>query len=71
MQTKKHSIIEVFTSTLVAYLITLIAQPIVFALFNYHPTHTENMAIGLIFTGISLVRNYIMRRVFNCVLCKG
>ena len=70
-QTHKQSLIEVFVSTLVGYFISLIAQAIVFPLFGYNPTHQENVAIALIFTVISSVRGYILRRVFNCIHSTG
>lgn len=33
--------------------------------FGLHPSLGENLAIGALFTGISLVRGYALRRLFE------
>ncbi|CAB1371127.1 conserved protein of unknown function [Denitratisoma oestradiolicum] len=36
-----------------------------FPLFGLHATLQENLLIGLIFTAVSLVRSYVLRRAFE------
>lgn len=42
-----------------------IAQAAVFPLFGLRATASQHLAIGAIFTAVSLVRSYALRRVFN------
>ena len=40
-------------------------QFVVFAWFLLHASFSENLAIGALFTGISLLRSYALRRLFE------
>ena len=44
---------------------TVGTQIVVFRFYGIETSLGENLAIGLIFTGISLVRSYCLRRLFN------
>lgn len=65
MQTKKRSMIETVVNTAVGLIINITAQRIVFPIFDMHISVTENLTIAVIFTIISVVRSYCMRRIFN------
>jgi hypothetical protein len=67
MQTKLQSLLESFCNIVVGYLVALIAQLIVFPLMDISVRLDQNLAIGAIFTAVSLVRSYALRRVFNWV----
>ena len=71
MQSKKASMIEVCINTLAGYLIALITQMLIFPLFDIYISHGSSMLIAVIFTVISIIRSYIMRRVFNALHQKG
>ncbi len=66
MQTKTGSLIEACANVAVGYTIAVSSQMVVFPLVGIQGVelHT-NMLIGAIFTVISLVRSYILRRWFN------
>jgi len=64
-QKKLHSFIEVFTNTFIGYLIAIFTQIIIFPFFDIHVSTSENMVIALIFTVVSIIRSYILRRLFN------
>ena len=64
-QSKRHSVIESVVNVLVGYWIAVLAQALIFPLFGVHVPFASNMAIGGIFTVISLVRSYCLRRAFN------
>ncbi len=64
-QKKSHSFVEVCLNTAIGYVIAVSAQIAIFPMFDIHIEHSQNLQIGLIFTVISIVRGYIMRRVFN------
>ena len=65
MQLKRHSAIESFTNVAVGYGVALASQLVVFPLFNIKVTIQDNLAIGAFFTVISLIRSYILRRIFT------
>jgi hypothetical protein len=39
--------------------------------FGFHITAVQNLGMGVIYTGISLARSYVLRRVFNAVSQRG
>ncbi len=65
MQTKKQSLIESLTNVTIWYITALFSQLLIFPIFNIDVTFSENLAIWLYFTVISLARSYIIRRYFN------
>jgi small-conductance mechanosensitive channel len=64
-QTKKHSLLESFINIVVGIGISFTAQLVVFPWFGIYASLADNIMITLIFTGISLIRSYILRRIFN------
>ena len=64
-QTKQHSLLESLVNVAVGYGVAVSAQVVVFPLFGLHTSLRSNLTIGLIFTGVSIVRSYVLRRVFN------
>lgn len=64
-QTKTGSLLEVLVSTVIGYSVALAAQLLVFPLFGWTPPLAANLAIGAIFTVVSIVRGYAVRRLFN------
>tara|TARA_R100001463_G_C3505876_1_gene219551 strand:+ start:56 stop:271 length:216 start_codon:yes stop_codon:yes gene_type:complete len=65
MQSKKRSFIEAVTNVLVGYLVAVISNLIVLPLFGYQVSLFDGFAIGVVFTVISLIRSYVIRRLFN------
>ena len=53
------------TNVLIGYGVAVATQMLVFPLFGLHATLQENLLIGLIFTAVSLIRSYLLRRVFE------
>lgn len=66
-QTRWMSLVEAVTNVLVGYGVAVATQWAVFPLFGLHATLQENLAIGLIFTAVSLVRSYLLRRAFEAL----
>jgi putative effector of murein hydrolase len=64
-QSRRLSLIEAITNVAVGYVLAVITQIVVFPWFGIHPSLGENLAIGSIFTGISLLRSYALRRLFE------
>ena len=65
MQTKKQSLIETLTSVFVGWLIGVILNLTILPLFDYNITVVDSLWVSLIFTVISVVRGYVIRRAFN------
>ena len=66
-QSRLMSIVESLANVLVGYGVAVITQMMVFPLFGLAVTVTENMLIGLIFTAVSIVRSYALRRGFEAL----
>lgn len=64
-QTKLLSFIEVITNTIIGFGIAMCVQTIVFPLYGLHVSHTTNFQMTMIFTVVSVIRSYIIRRWFN------
>lgn len=65
MQTKTGSFAEASANIAVGFGVNFIANLTVLPLFGLKVTATSAFGIGLVFTVISLVRSYILRRWFN------
>ena len=65
MQSKKQSLIETLTSVFVGWLIGVILNMLVLPLFDYNVSLTDGVLISIIFTAVSVVRSYVVRRFFN------
>lgn len=70
-QSKKHSLLESFINIFVGIGISFLAQVIVFPWFGINIPIKDNVLITLIFTVISIVRSYSLRRVFNWMHVRG
>lgn len=65
MQSKKQSLIETLTSVFIGWLIGVTLNLTVLPLFDYNITVVDSLLVSLIFTVISVVRGYFIRRFFN------
>ncbi len=65
MQTKLGSITEAWANIAVGFSINYCANLLIFPLFGMHISPGANFLMGLIYTAISLVRSYVLRRWFN------
>jgi len=64
-QTRRGSLLESLVNILVGYSINFTANLLIFPLFGWNISARENLTLGVIYTGISLVRSYGLRRLFN------
>ena len=60
-----QSAVETVASTAIGFVIAYVASYTVLPLFGHHVTHGENFWITVIFTVISLIRGWCVRRLFN------
>ena len=64
-QSRLMSVVESVTNVAVGYGVAVGTQLAVFPLFGIEASLSDNLAIGAIFTVVSLVRSYALRRLFN------
>jgi hypothetical protein len=71
MQSRKMSALEAITSTAIGFGVSLAAGAVVFPAFGWHLTLGENLSVTAIYTVISIVRGYAVRRLFNMMANHG
>ena len=64
-QTRRGSLVEAWANIVVGFTINFFANLLIFPLFGMHISPGDNFIMGLIYTVISLVRSYVLRRWFN------
>ena len=64
-QTRFGSLIEGLTNIVIGYTINFIINMLVLPFFVEGFTVKDNLVLGVIYTAISLVRSYVIRRFFN------
>lgn len=64
-QTKKQSLIETITQTVVGLAVSICLQAVVYPVMGIPVTLKQNLVITIIFFLASLLRGYVLRRVFN------
>lgn len=65
MQSKRQSLIETVTSTFIGLSVSFLTQIIVFPMYNLEVNFSQNLQITAIFTIVSILRGYCVRRLFN------
>ena len=65
MQTKRQSLVESIANTFTGFVISFASTFLIFPLMGFESTTGKNLIITVFFTGVSIIRNYILRRVFN------
>lgn len=64
-QSHKRSWYEATTNIVIGFSINYCANLIIFRGFGYNLSLSDNLYIGVIFTFLSLVRQFVIRRWFN------
>lgn len=64
-QSKLGSLVEALINTVIGFVLTIAISPIVYPLFGHAFTFTQNLGITAIFTIVSILRSYAVRRWFN------
>jgi hypothetical protein len=66
MQSKKKSFIESVTNVIVGlFLSWLTWQIVIIPIFKIYPNNQQIIIISVIFTILSILRSYVIRRIFN------
>ena len=65
MQTKKYSLIESVVNTVVGFIVSFLIQIAIYPVLNIPVSFSQNIIITSVFTIISILRGYLIRRFFN------
>ncbi len=66
-QSRAMSMIEAATNVVVGYVLAIATQIVMFPWFGIETGLAEHLTIGLAFVGVSLVRGYLLRRLFEAI----
>lgn len=64
-QSKKNSLIETVTQTVIGLGTSILIQVIIYPLMGIPVTLFQNVIITFIFFVVSIIRGYFIRRLFN------
>ena len=64
-QSRLMSLVEAVANVVVGYGVAVLVQLLLFPLFGLTVTLRQNLVIGLVFTAVSIVRSYLLRRAFD------
>jgi hypothetical protein len=70
-QSRVMSFVEAVANVLVGYGLGVGIQVVVFPVFGLAVSFRQNLAIGLVFTAVSIVRSFALRRMFEAVRTRG
>jgi uncharacterized membrane protein (UPF0136 family) len=65
MQSKAQSMVEVLAGTAFGFCIALASQVFIMAQYGIQTTLAQDAWITVFFTGVSILRGYVVRRFFN------
>lgn len=65
MQSRKDSLLESITNIVIGYAVAIVSQFMIFPWFGIRIALFDHLLIGFYFTLISLIRSYVLRRLFN------
>lgn len=64
-QSRRHSMVEAIAGTTIGFVVSVLASLVVYPLHGHTFSLGEVSSITLIFTVLSVVRGYVVRRLFN------
>lgn len=64
-QSKKQSFIETMLSTFIGVIVSMVTQFFVFPIYDLKVSLLQNIQITMVFTLVSILRAYFIRRIFN------
>lgn len=65
MQTRKFSLIESITNTTIGFMVSLMIQLAIYPIMGIPVKFHQNIIITCVFTAASILRGYLVRRIFN------
>jgi hypothetical protein len=65
MQSRVMSLVEAVANVVVGYGVAVLTQILIFPVFDLHTTLAQNLAMGAVFTLVSIARSFALRRLFE------
>ena len=66
-QSRTMSLVEAVANVIVGFWLAVLTQILVFPFFGLAVTLSQNLLIGCLFALTSIVRSYVLRRVFEAM----
>ena len=66
-QSRLMSLLEAVANVIVGYGVAVVTQIVFFPIFGLHTTLAQNLQMGLLFTGVSIIRSFLLRRLFEAI----
>jgi uncharacterized membrane protein (DUF441 family) len=70
-QSASMSLVEAVVNVLVGFAVAVLTQMGVFPLFGLQTTLVQDLRLGAIFTLVSLLRSFLLRRLFERLRLRG
>lgn len=64
-QSRSASLFETLTSTVMGFILSVAVQRALFPAMGHDLALAENMVVASVFTAVSILRGYTVRRLFN------
>ena len=66
-QSRLMSLAEAVANVIVGYGVAVVTQILIFPILGLHTTLAQNLQMGLLFTGVSIIRSFLLRRLFEAI----
>ena len=66
-QSRTMSLFESVSNVIVGYGVAIVTQILIFPIFGLHTTLAQNLKMAALFSVISIVRSYVLRRLFEAI----
>ncbi len=67
-QSRRMSLIEAATNVIVGYGVAVAATWVILPWFGHKISAQDTLSVSAVFTAVSLLRSYLLRRLFNAIL---
>jgi len=64
-QSRAMSFIEAIANVVIGYTVAVSTQILIFPMFGLHTSLSQNLKLGAAFTVVSILRSYVLRRLFE------
>lgn len=62
-----YMMVETLTNVIVGYGVAVVMQILIFPIFGPHTTLAQNLQMGLLFTGVRIIRSFLLQWLFEAI----
>ncbi len=66
-QSRFMSLVEAIANVVVGYGVAVVTQILIFPIFGLQTTLAQNLKMAAMFTVVSIMRSYVLRRLFEAI----